>query len=498
LPGENEEGSKKIFRENGKEEIDMVGIRSYGAYVPFYRLSRDEIARGWGSRSLGGEKAVANYDEDSITMAVAATLDCLPGIDREAVDGLFFATTTSPYGEKQGASVIATAADLPREIKTADFCNSLRSGTNALASAMDAINAGAANNVIVTAADCRQGAPGGESEQLFGDGAAAIALSHSEIIASMEGSYSFVNEFIDNWRGNDDIFVRSWEPRFIIEGYMATMREAVSGILRKYKMAPKDINKVVFYAPDPRTHSGLARDLGFDPRSQVQDPLHMNVGNTGSASALMMLVAALETAKAKDKILFVSYGDGADAFIFQVTDQITKLGERKGVKGHLGRKRMLPSYQSYVRFRNLMEMEIPSLPQPISPSPIAMWRERKKNLALYGVKCKQCGTVQYPPQRICINCQAKDQFEDYRFSDKRGKLFSFGPNYLLSRYPDTPEIYSYINVDGGGRLFLTMTDRDPAEVKIGLPMEFTFRRLYKGRDIGRGISNYFWKCKPAG
>lgn len=349
----------------------------------------------------------------------------------------------------------------------------------------------------MTAADCRLSAPGGESEQLFGDGAAAIALGSSEVIASIEGSYSLVNEFTDNWRGDDDIFVRSWEPRFTIaEGYMATLQEAVSSILKNYSLTPQDINKAVFYAPDPRTHATLARSLGFDPRSQVQDPLHTNVGNTGVASALMMLVATLETAKAGDKILLASYGDGADVFILQVTEQITKLGDRKGVNGHLGIKRMLPSYQKYLQFRNLVEMEKLSLSEPISPSPVAMWRERKKNLSLYGVKCKQCGTVQYPPQRVCMNCQAKDQFEDYQFSDKRGKLFTLGSDYSLTRYPDPPEIYSYIDVDGGGRLVLIMTDRDPDEVKIGMPVEFTFRRLYKGRGMGRGISNYFWKCKP--
>lgn len=218
----------------------MVGIKAYGAYIPFYRLSRDEIARGWGTRSLGGERAVANYDEDSITMGVAAALDCIKGFDRGAVDGLFFATTTPPYHEKQGASIIAAATDLSRETRTADFSHSLRSGSIATGLAIDAVNSGSANNVIVTAADCRLGAAGGESEQLFGDGAAALMLGNSDVIATIEGSYSITNEFIDRWRGADNVTVRSWEARFIIsEGYLATVREAVSGILKKYGLAPK-------------------------------------------------------------------------------------------------------------------------------------------------------------------------------------------------------------------------------------------------------------------
>lgn len=37
-----------------------------------------------------------------------------------------------------------------------------------------------------------------------------------------------------------------------------------------------------------------------------------------------------------------------------------------------------------------------------------------------------------------------------------------------------------------------MTDRDLSEVKVGMPVEMTFRKLrYTG-----GIHDYWWKCKP--
>ena len=96
LPGVTEKGD------------EMLGIKSYGAYIPLHRLSRAEISRAWGGPPLPGEKAVANYDEDSLTMAVAACRDCLRGADRTAVDGLYFASTTFPYREKQSAAVVAT------------------------------------------------------------------------------------------------------------------------------------------------------------------------------------------------------------------------------------------------------------------------------------------------------------------------------------------------------------------------------------------------------
>ncbi len=89
----------------------MAGIISIGAYIPMYRLSLEEVTKFWRTKGASGEKAVAGHDEDSITMAVAAAFDCLKG-SSEPPQGLFFATTTNPYREKQGAAVIASAIDL--------------------------------------------------------------------------------------------------------------------------------------------------------------------------------------------------------------------------------------------------------------------------------------------------------------------------------------------------------------------------------------------------
>jgi len=59
-----------------------------------------------------GEKAVANYDEDSITMAVAAASDCLNGAVREALGGFYLCSTTLPYVNRQNAAICSTALGL--------------------------------------------------------------------------------------------------------------------------------------------------------------------------------------------------------------------------------------------------------------------------------------------------------------------------------------------------------------------------------------------------
>lgn len=469
----------------------MVGITSYGAYIPFYRLKREDIARSWGGASLGGEKAVANFDEDSVTMAVAAVLDCLGSIDRSSIDGLYFASTTSPYREKQCASIIAGAADLRREVFTGDFADTLRAGTVALRAAIDAVKAGSAKNVLVVAADCRLGAPRSEFEQVFGDGAVAFLIGDSNVAVTVEESHSHSDEIVDLWRMPGDAFVRSWEDRFInTEGYLRNVSEAITSLMRKSNLALKDMTKVIFYAPDARRHREMAASLGLDYKTQVQDGILGGVGNTGCALALMMLVSALEEAKAGDRLLLANYGDGCDAYILRVTEEVGKLKDRRGMKSHLASKRYLPSYEKYLTHRELVPAEAQRRP-PFTSSAPTLWRDRKWVLGLNGAKCNNCGRLFFPPQRVCLYCRAKDNFEWVRLSDKKGTLFTFcKDNLALS--PDSPEVFARVHMENGLAVYCKMTDRDPDKVEIDMPVEMTFRKFHEGG----GYPNYFWKCRP--
>ena len=172
----------------------MVGIISYGAYIPRYRMSRKAIfsAMGWLNTATAsvarGEKAVANHDEDSITMAVAAASDCLNGYLRDSIDGVSLSSTTAPYLERQNAAICAAALAMRPDIRTADFSTSLKSGTTALIYACDAVKAGDMCRLLVCAADCRQGKPGSSMEHTFGDGAAAILVGKGDVIAELKGS----------------------------------------------------------------------------------------------------------------------------------------------------------------------------------------------------------------------------------------------------------------------------------------------------------------------
>jgi len=466
----------------------MIGITSFGAYIPFHRLNLAAV-----SKRARGEKALANFDEDSITMAVAAVMDCLRGVEREAVDGLFFSSTTFPYKEKQGATTVAVAADLRQDIITADFANSIKAGTSALRSAADAVLAGTADQVMVTAADIRLGAPGSPFEQSFGDGAAALLIGKDNVIASLEGSYSVCHEIMDVWRIDGAPFVRSWEARFTgIEGYQKTMKKAVSGVLKRTGLQPGDFARVVFYTPDPRGSAQVAGKLGFDPKSQLQEPMFGVLGNTGAPYAIMLLVAALEESNPGDNILLANYGSGADAFVFKVTDKIKDMVPRGGIKNHLASKLAVDDYRTYLYNRKILPDIGPNYPVPFgTTSAPALYREVDRNLRFHGVKCDNCGTVQYPPQRVCVKCHSRDRFKPVRFSDRKGKVFTFSMDAISSMI-DSPAVVAVVDFDGGGRMECFLTDRVAEDVKVGMEVEMTFRRLFEREEI----VNYYWKARP--
>lgn len=475
-----------------------IGITSYGVHIPRYRLSRKTISEAVGWLSPGaapGEKAVANYDEDSLTMAAAAGMDCLKGANQAGVDGLYFASTTFPYRERQSAAIIATALDLRHDIRTADFADSLKAGTGAILSAHDSIKGEGAGSILLCASDCRLGKPGSSQEVAFGDGAAALLLGSDGVIASLEGSYSVSYDFPDYRRSEGDKFVRTVEDRFIREeGYAKFIPEAVSGLLRKYELGAKDIAKVAYPCFNLRGHAAIGRRLGFQP-GQIQEPLFTAIGESGTASPLILLAAMLEDAKPGDKILIVSYGNGAEAVLFKVTGEIEKVRDRERLKKQLVLKRELTSYEKYLAFRGIIPVEAGAGGE-VAPTQLPLtWRERKAILALYGSKCQRCGTPQYPPQRICVNpdCGAVDEMEEYRFSDKRGVLFSYTADHVASSI-DPPLLFGMVDFDGGGRFVFELTDCERDLVKVGMPVEMSFRRKYF--DELRGIVGYFWKAIP--
>lgn len=480
----------------------MAGICSYGGYVPRYRLNRGLIykAMGWlnpaNIANARGEKAVANFDEDSITMAVAAGIDCLNGMEREKVGGLYFASTSMPYKERLNAGIITAALGLNDHIRAADFSGGIKAGTTALLAALEGVESKRSNNVLVCSSDCRLGKPASPQELIFGDAGAALLVGDEGIIAEFKGAYSTTYDFVDHYRGEFAKFDRQWEDRWIRDlGFDQLVPEAVNGLLDKYKLEISDFSKVVYPCHYPAARKKLNKLIGISPE-RVQENLQAEIGETGTPHSLIMLISALEEAKPGDKILVVSFGSGCDALYFEVTEEIENPAARNGISGCLSNRAELDNYTKYLIWRDILPGDAGlRSEEDLWTRWSSLWRGRKMVLGLWGSKCRKCGTPQLPAQRICVNpdCGAVDQMEDYRFSDRTGYIASYTGDMLAASY-NPPAVYGAVQFEGGGKYFFDFADCDVDALSTGMAVSMSFRRKYY--DEKRDIVGYFWKAVP--
>jgi len=480
----------------------MIGITSYGAYIPRLRLSRMAIfqSMGWFAPAIimvaQGERSMCYWDEDAITMAVAASRDCLKGLDKKNIEGLFLASTTLPFADRQNAGIVSTALNLKTDILASDFTSSQKASTNALLAALESVKGGDRKNILVTAADKRETKPAYFYEMWFGDGAAAFTVGDTNVIAEYKGSYSVSHDFVDHYRGAFKHFDYTWEERWIRdEGYSKIIPEAVGGLLKKLNITMNDVDKLVFPCFFKAEHKNIAKKLGATPE-KVVDNLHEVCGETGTAHPFLMMTAALDSAKPGDKILMASFGQGCSAFLFEITENITKLPERKKFQKTLDNKETTDNYLKFLKFRGLIHPEMGIRAEaPTQTALTVLWRRRKMLTGLVGGKCRECGTAQFPKTQVCVNpdCVAHHSQDEYEFADIPAKIKTFTGD-LLAVSMEPPHKYGMIQFEGGGRFMADFTDCKLEELKVGLPVRMEFRK--RTEDMERGFVNYFWKAVP--
>ena len=466
----------------------MIGITSYGAYIPRTRLPFSVIG-GQPPKEGGPERSVAWNDEDAITLGAAAAIHCLRGIDRSQIDMLIFASTTLPFQEKQAAALLARVLDLGRDVQTADHTGSTRAGTSALRSAFDAVKAGSARCALVIASDARMAAPKSGMESNLGDGAAAFLISDGDAVARLDGFHAISDEVTDVWRPSGHEFTHTWEERFVIqESFKPNIEAAVATYLERSGHAIGDYHRVALYAPDARSHGEVARALGIS-KEALQSPLFGRLGNAGTAFAQLQLVAALEAAGPGEKILLANFGNGADVTTFETTAAVEKLDDRRGVAWNLARRRVIARYDDYVKAKGLAASEWEAGTNP-GLSATILFRERDDDLSLLGQKCRTCSAIQFPAQRLCETCFAKDDFDKVRLSDLTGHVVTYTIDFFFPT-PNPPTVVTIVDVEGA-RLHLQVVEIEASQMKIGQEVEFVFRKIHESG----GRPNYYWKGIP--
>jgi 3-hydroxy-3-methylglutaryl CoA synthase/NAD(P)-dependent dehydrogenase (short-subunit alcohol dehydrogenase family)/putative sterol carrier protein len=480
----------------------MIGIVSYGGYIPKQRLNRMSIFQtmGWFAPAIvmvaQGERSFCNWDEDSITMSVAAARDALIGLDKQAIDAIYLCSTTLPFQDRLNAGIVKTALNLKDNMISQDLTSCLKAGTTGLISALSAVGQGEVDKALVIATDKREAKAAYFYEMWFGDGAAALTVGDGGVIAEFKGSYSVSHDFVDHFRGQGNTYDYMWEERWVRDaGYSKIIPEAVEGLFDKLSISMDDVDKLVFPCFFKAEHRKIAAKLGAAP-DKVADNLHEVCGETGTAHALVMFVKALEEASPGDRILLAGFGQGCDALYFQVTDEILNLRERNGINGSLENKKTTDNYAKFLKFRDLIQTEMGIRAEcPTQTAMTVTWRQRKMLTGMVGGKCTECGTPQFPKMDICVkpDCRARYTQEDYEFSNVPAFVKTFTGD-LLAVSVDPPAVYGMVQFEGGGRYMADFTDCEISDVKVGQPVVLSFRKRYT--DTERGFTGYFWKAVP--
>lgn len=479
-----------------------IGILSVGAYIPRRRLQRKAIAAAnvWFNASLKGqakgERAIANWDEDTITMGVEAARDCLATRTRSDVAALVLASTTHPFDDRQNAGVAASALSLRATVRSQDAGGSQRAGTSALMAAL--LGQPGSGTTLVIGADHRQAKVASTQEMQYGDGAAAVLVGQGSPIATLLGAHTETVDFVHQFRMHDHVHDYAWEERWVRdEGYQKIVPRAIAAALQAAGVAASEVTHFCLPCPLARVAGAVAKKAGITDAA-VRDNLAAVCGDTGAAHALLMLAHALEDAKPGNTILVAAFGEGCDVLLLRVTDAIGAFqatAGRGGVAGSLARRKEDGNYMRYLSFNGLVDMERGMRAEVDKGTPLSTaYRNRDMLNSLLGGKCRACGTVQFPKGRYCVNpdCNVLDQQDDHGFAESPARVMSYTAD-LLTYSPDPPAFYGMVEFAEGGRMLADFSDVD--QVEVGTPMRMAFR--IKDVDPTRGYQRYFWKAVPA-
>ncbi len=483
--------------------IRPVGITGYGGYIPRLRLSRKAVveANAWyapGLRGRGkGTRAMANWDEDSITLAVAAARDCLGSeSDRAALTQVLLASGTLPFAERLNAGVVCGALRLSEQVSAADLTGTQTAALAGLSQALRSVRA-EGGKALLLASDVRKTRAASSQELDFGDAAAALTIGHEAVIAECLGESALTTDFVDRFRLSGEDIDYSWEERWIRdEGISKLVPPVIAQALEAAGVAAQQVDHFVFPSTFAKMDAQLAKQCGVRPEAVV-DNLAATVGDTGVAHGLLMLASVLEKATPGQTILLVQFGNGARAFVFRVTEAITAYRPQVGVSGWLARGVEETAYTRYLVYKDQLPVERGMRGEQDRKTALSTsYRHREALLGFVAGRCTKTGDVSFPPSRLSYTpgAAALDTQVPHPLAERRGRVLSWSAEYL-SFHLSPPHQYGQVDFDGGGRVLMDFTDVSPGDIATGTVVEPVFR--IKDIDDLRGYKRYFWKAVPA-
>lgn len=467
------------------------GLLATTRYLPRLRLERSDMLaqHRWmapGLRGLAqGRRAMASWDEDSVTMAVEAgraLLGALPGADARE---LSLVSNTLPFAERLNAAIVAGALGLAEDAAVRDTGGS---GRAALAELAAALKRGDEAHAVL-AAERRIARPASAQEMIFGDGAAGAFVGRGAAVAHFVAHAGRHADLVDHFRAAGADHDYGWEERWVRdEGYLKLAASTIQHCLASAGVKPEQVAHFALPAPLARVNEAVARRVGIAATALV--PLQHDVaGDLGSAQPLALLDVALRRAAVGELVLVAAFGSGCDALLLR----------RSAVPcpGPVpGEGRPEKSYLKYLSFTGQIDLEWGMRAEMDNKTALtAAWRDHERAARFEGGACSRCGTVQFPRSRLCVNpeCRAQDTQQPVSLADRPAKVMSHTADFLAYS-PNPPFQFGHVDFEGGGRVLMEFADTDPDELRVGLPLRMVYR--VKDFDRLRGYRRYFWKATP--
>ena len=479
-----------------------IGILAYGSYVPRLRLSRQAVAQAnaWYAPQFlaraKGTRAMAHWDEDSISMAVAAARDCL-GMSRHrsAIRSVILASTTLPFADRLNAGILCGALDLDESVASCDVGGAQTAALSGLAQAVAQARAGS-GPVLLAAADARKTRAGSSQELDYGDGAAALLVGSGDVVADVLGVGALTTDFVDHFRMAGEEIDYHWEERWVRdEGISKVVPRVIEQALNAAGVSPEQVDHFIFPSTFSKIDQQLAKACRIRPQAVV-DNLADTVGDTGIAHGLLMLARVLESAEPGRVIVLAQFGSGAQALVLRTTEQVKDFRPKVGASGWIARGLEEHSYTRYLAYKGQLEVEKgPRGEQDRKTALSTAYRHRRALQGLVAGRCRLTGQVHFPPSRLSYTqgAPALDTQEPHPLAERLGTVLSWSAE-ALSFHMSPPHQYGQVDFDGGGRILMEFTDVRPGDIATGTRVDMVFR--IKDRDELRGFQRYFWKATP--
>ena len=125
------------------------------------------------------------------------------------------------------------------------------------------------------------------------------------------------------------------------------------------------------------------------------------------------------------------------------------------------------------------------------------WREIPQRYNIIGNECESCGKIYFPPRENCPYCRRKSLG---KMAEKKlcgmGEIITYtiiyvGPENFEEQIPYPIAI---VKLDEGPKITAQIVDCNIHDIKIGMRVQATFRKIHEDGYIG--AIHYGYKFKP--